>query len=146
MDHDHYIPGLDLCQISHKCIAWMRYMVEILWRVLTNQYPPILRVLFSFCDIFVKYISTKMFIFIWIIMDYLFIVKIVVVSSPQVKCSMPLPHDIIVNDLWCYNVYVTLCMQLCDVTICWWCCHWYQTIINYNMTKSCDLSHKIQKT
>ncbi len=38
---------------------------------------------------------------------------------------------------WCHskhplsyhNGFVMLSRQLCDITMDWWCCHWYQTII-----------------
>ncbi len=33
------------------------------------------------------------------------------------------------HPLSCLNSFEMLSMQLCDVTMDWWCCHWYQTIM-----------------
>ncbi len=64
---------------------------------------------------FFEFISSKIVISFWNTMDSFFIVKVVVASSQQVKCSISLPHGITVNThcyvtmgMWCYlGNYVT---------------------------------------
>ncbi len=77
--------------ISAKSCMSMRDFAEIQWRNLMNQYPPTHWGLFLPCDVFVAYISIKLFIFMWKSMDYLFIVKIATASSQQKMFQMTAP-------------------------------------------------------
>ncbi len=71
--------------------------------------------LFLSCDVFVEYISIKLFIFIWNTMNYFVKLKVVVVSSKLLKYSKSLPYDITVNT--CYNGWMMLSGDQGDVTM-----------------------------
>ncbi len=50
-------------------------------------------------EVFVNIFPSKLFIFIWTTMNYFFIVKVVVASSQQAKCSISLLNDVTVNTM-----------------------------------------------
>ncbi len=110
-------------QPAHSLEIWLRSNEGSSW----IKIHPLNRVLFLSCDVFLNIFLVKLFIFIWNTMDYFFILKVVGAPSQQEKCSISLPNDS-KRPLSCHNEFVMLSRQLCDVTMDWWRCHWYQTI------------------
>ncbi len=50
-----------------------------------------------------------------------------ITASKMFHITAPWHHS--KHPLSCHNGFVMLSRQLCDVTIDWWHCHWYQTIM-----------------
>ncbi len=94
------------------------------FRDLMNQDPPTQWVLFLSCNVFLNLFLVKLLFFFWNTMDYFFIVKVVVASLQEVKCSISLPHDITVNThchvtmwMWCFLGNYVMSQWVGDVAI-----------------------------
>ncbi len=123
MDLDDETPELDLSQISDECTA-QRFDWDPVKGSDESRSSHSLRFVFILWY-FYEYISIKIVYFhlIYYVLFIFFIVKVVVASSQQDKCSISLPHDITIN------TPVSTMLSL---------------IPNNNVTKSLDLIQNIQ--
>ncbi len=118
---------------SQPNLSLMRDLAKIQFRDLMNQDPPTHWVLFLSCDVFFEYISSEI-VYFYLKYYGLFLYskssRSTITASKMFHITAPWCHN--KHPLSCHNGFVMLSRQLYhvyDITMEWWHCHWYQTIM-----------------